>query len=55
MKDYSAPLRDMQFVLRELAPLDEVARLPGCGDVNLDVADAILRRRGSSPRACCRR
>jgi acyl-CoA dehydrogenase len=46
MRDYSAPLRDMQFVLRELAPLDEVARLPGCGDVTLDVADAILLEAG---------
>ena len=46
MRDYSAPLRDMQFVLRELAPLEEVARLPGCGDVTLDVADAILLEAG---------
>jgi 3-(methylthio)propanoyl-CoA dehydrogenase len=43
MREYAAPLRDMQFVLRELAPLDEVARLPGCGDVTLDVAEAILQ------------
>ena len=43
MKDYSAPLRDMQFVLRELAPIDEVARLPGCEEFNLEVADAILK------------
>jgi acyl-CoA dehydrogenase len=42
MKEYSAPLRDMQFVLRELAPLEEVARLPGCGDMSLELADAIL-------------
>jgi acyl-CoA dehydrogenase len=33
----------MQFVLRELAPLDEVSQLPGCGDVNLEVAEAILK------------
>src|SRR5512138_1231993 len=46
MKDYSAPLRDMQFVLREIAPLDEVSRLPGCEDVNLEVADAILKEAG---------
>jgi acyl-CoA dehydrogenase len=32
----------MQFVLRELAPLDEIAKLPGCGEVNLELADAIL-------------
>ena len=43
MRDYTAPLRDMQFVLRELAPLEEVAKLPGCGDVTLEVAEAILK------------
>ncbi len=46
MKDYVAPLRDMQFVLREIAPLDEVSNLPGCGDVNLEVAEAILKEAG---------
>src|SRR5512138_143749 len=46
MRDYSAPLRDMQFVLREIAPLDEVSRLPGCEDVNLEVAEAILKEAG---------
>jgi acyl-CoA dehydrogenase len=34
-------MRDMQFVLRELAGLEEIAKLPGCEDV-LDVADPIL-------------
>ena len=46
MRDYSAPLRDMLFVLRELAPIEEVAKLPGCGDVNLEVAEAILKEAG---------
>ncbi|WP_242392521.1 acyl-CoA dehydrogenase [Anaeromyxobacter oryzisoli] len=46
MREYAAPLRDMQFVLRELAPLEEIARLPGCGDVTLDVAEAILQEAG---------
>ncbi|WP_242359940.1 acyl-CoA dehydrogenase [Anaeromyxobacter sp. SG17] len=46
MKEYTAPLRDMQFVLRELAPIDEVARLPGCGEVNLELAEAILAEAG---------
>jgi 3-(methylthio)propanoyl-CoA dehydrogenase len=41
MSSYQAPLRDMQFVLRELAGLEEVAKLPGCEDV-VDVADPIL-------------
>jgi acyl-CoA dehydrogenase len=46
MKDYVAPLRDMMFVLRELAPLEQVNELPGCADVNLEVAEAILKEAG---------
>ena len=42
MSSYTAPLRDMQFVLRELADLDAVASLPGCEDAAPDVVDAIL-------------
>ena len=38
---YQAPLRDMQFVLHELAGLEDVAKLPGYEDTT-DVADAIL-------------
>jgi acyl-CoA dehydrogenase len=44
--DFTAPLRDMQFVLREIAPLEDVNRLPGCGDVTPDVATAILTEAG---------
>ena len=46
MSEYTAPLRDMQFVLRELAPLDQVAALPGCEEVTLDLAEAILEEAG---------
>jgi alkylation response protein AidB-like acyl-CoA dehydrogenase len=42
MSSYTAPIRDMQFVLRELADLDAVAALPGCEDASPDVVDAIL-------------
>jgi 3-(methylsulfanyl)propanoyl-CoA dehydrogenase len=38
---YRAPLRDMQFALRELAGVADVAKLPGCEDT-LDVLDSIL-------------
>src|SRR6202166_3810324 len=38
---YRAPLRDMQFVLKDLARIDEVAKLPGFEEAS-DVADAIL-------------
>lgn len=42
MSNYSAPIRDMQFVMRELAGLDEVAALPGNEEVSADLVDAIL-------------
>src|SRR5580698_7498888 len=41
MSDYRAPLRDMQFVLRELADVANVATLPGYGET-LDVLDSVL-------------
>ncbi|HET7815268.1 MAG TPA: acyl-CoA dehydrogenase family protein, partial [Candidatus Baltobacteraceae bacterium] len=41
MSSYQAPVRDMQFVLRELAGLEDVAKLPGNEDV-LDVAEPII-------------
>ncbi len=46
MNKYTAPLRDMQFVLRELAPLDEVTELPGCDEATPDLTDAILEEAG---------
>jgi len=39
---YQAPLKDMRFVLRELAGLEEVAKLPGYQDATPDTVDAIL-------------
>jgi acyl-CoA dehydrogenase len=36
----------MQFVLRELAPLEQVATLPGCEEFTLDLAEAILDEAG---------
>ncbi len=46
MSSYNAPIRDMQFVMRELADLDAVAALPGCEDASPDVVDAILEEAG---------
>lgn len=46
MNDYNAPLRDMQFILSELAGLDEIASLPGCDEVTPDLVDAILGQAG---------
>ena len=46
MSDYVAPLKDMQFVLRELAGLDEVAALPGYEEATPDLVDAVLEEAG---------
>ena len=46
MSEYRAPIRDMQFVLKELAGLDELAKLPGCEEATPDVVDAILEEAG---------
>ena len=46
MSSYNAPVRDMQFVLKELAGLDEVAALPGCEEASEDLVDAILEEAG---------
>jgi len=42
MSQYHAPLREMHFVLTELAGLDQVASLPGFEDATRDTAAAIL-------------
>jgi acyl-CoA dehydrogenase len=46
MTDYTAPLRDMQFILKELAGLDAVAGLPGCEDASEDLVSAVLEEAG---------
>ena len=46
MFDYNAPLRDMQFILNELAGLDAIASLPGCEDASPDLVAAILEEAG---------
>ncbi len=42
MAVYSAPLRDMKFVYRELFNGDDLQNLPGYGDFSPDVVDAVL-------------
>ncbi len=39
---YQAPLKDMQFVLNELANLHEINQLPGCEDATADTVEAVL-------------
>ena len=46
MTEYAAPLKDMQFVLKELAGLDEIAQLPGCEEVSVELVDQILEESG---------
>src|SRR5438128_2041430 len=42
MTTYIAPVRDMQFVMQELAGLERLATLPGYEEVTPEVADAVL-------------
>ncbi|MDQ5906531.1 MAG: 3-(methylsulfanyl)propanoyl-CoA dehydrogenase [Pseudomonadota bacterium] len=42
MSEYIAPIRDMQFVLKELAGIEQVAQLPGCEEATPDLVDAVL-------------
>ncbi len=42
MSTYHAPLADMQFLLKELAGLDQIARLPGYEEATPDVVAAVL-------------
>nr|WP_235584401.1 acyl-CoA dehydrogenase [Massilia sp. MS-15] len=42
MVSYQAPLKDMQFVLNELANLAEINQLPGCEEATPDTVDAVL-------------
>jgi butyryl-CoA dehydrogenase len=40
--NYTAPLKDMQFVINELADLDAVAALPGFEDATRETAQAVM-------------
>ena len=42
MSSYNAPLKDMQFVIRDLVGLAEISALPGFEEVNADLIDAVL-------------
>ncbi len=44
MSDYHAPLKDMQFVINELANLSVLNQLPGFEDATPDLVDAILEQ-----------
>ena len=42
MSDYNAPVRDMLFVMNELAGIAAVAKLPGCEDATPDLVRQVL-------------
>jgi alkylation response protein AidB-like acyl-CoA dehydrogenase len=42
MGEYVAPLNDMRFVMRELAGIEALARLPGYEEATGDLVDAVL-------------
>ncbi len=42
MSTYNAPLRDMQFVLNEIAGLEEICALPGNEECSVDLVESIL-------------
>src|SRR5688500_11500319 len=46
MSTYHAPLKDMQFVLLELAGLEDIVALPGWEEITPDVVDAVLAEAG---------
>jgi len=46
MSTYVAPLKDMRFVVNELAGLEGVSKLPGCEEATPDTVDAILDEAG---------
>ncbi|WP_412480518.1 acyl-CoA dehydrogenase [Azonexus sp. IMCC34839] len=42
MSDYRAPVKDMRFVLDEIAGLNEISQLPGFEEATPDLVDAVL-------------
>ena len=46
MAEYSAPIKDMSFVLNNITNLDELSKLDGFEQVDPDVVDAVLEEAG---------
>ena len=46
MPHYVPPIQDLQFVLTEVAELDQVCALPGFADADPDLIGAILEEAG---------
>ncbi|MEN3161572.1 acyl-CoA dehydrogenase [Tistrella mobilis] len=46
MFGYTAPIRDMRFVMREIVDIEGLSQLPGCDAATPDTVDAILEEAG---------
>ena len=46
MPHYVPPIQDLQFLLTEVAELDQICALPGYGDVEPDLIGAVLEEAG---------
>ncbi|MDB5316330.1 MAG: acyl-CoA dehydrogenase, partial [Rhodospirillales bacterium] len=42
MASYTAPLRDMRFLLNEFVDPERLRALPGCAEIGPDLVDPIL-------------
>jgi len=42
MSTYAAPVKDMQFVIKELVGLDQISAMPECAEVTAELVDAVL-------------
>ena len=49
MFGYTAPIRDMRFVMREIVDIEGLSQLPGCDAATPDTVDAILEEAGKLP------
>ena len=46
MSTYTAPLQDMQFVIKDLVGLADITAMPDCAEVTEDLVDAVLDEAG---------
>ena len=46
MTIYNAPVKDLQFIYKEMGILDQIQTLPGCEEVTADLLDAVLDEAG---------
>ncbi len=46
MSEYAAPLKDINFILKHVVGLEKIGALPGCEEVTVDLAEAILEEAG---------